>query len=155
MNHFTFRTSCKFLPKWGAVHRVVSRDRNSYKLATLEGLVLKGQFSARRLRRFMPREGTALAADQDALVAATNLLWHVAGLSDEEVEDVPEEGVEEADDQVDGGEVMEFGSEDDEEEDGEEVDKAESADDNTIDDGMALAGWGAPGRLRRRHSKQD
>jgi hypothetical protein len=36
-----------------------------YKLETLEGTLLKGDFSTRRLCAFTPREGTKLARDQD------------------------------------------------------------------------------------------
>ena len=37
---------------------------NSYKLETLQGTPLEGLFNARRLRGFVPREGTELAAQQ-------------------------------------------------------------------------------------------
>jgi hypothetical protein len=37
---------------------------NSYTLETLSGEPLPGSFSARRLRRFIPREGTKLAEEQ-------------------------------------------------------------------------------------------
>ena len=37
---------------------------NSYKLETLDGKPLEGDLNARRLRRFIPREGTELAAEQ-------------------------------------------------------------------------------------------
>jgi hypothetical protein len=64
---YTFKTERKTEPKWSAPRRVVSRNRNSYKLETLEGLPIKGWFSSRRLRRFIPRTGTALAEAQIAV----------------------------------------------------------------------------------------
>ena len=41
---------------------------NSYKLETLEGTPLEGEFNARRLRPFEPRAGTKLAAQQEAFM---------------------------------------------------------------------------------------
>ena len=61
---YTFKTERKLLPKWSPPHRVVSRNLNSYMLETLDGNPLPGSFSARRLRRFIPREGTKLAEEQ-------------------------------------------------------------------------------------------
>ena len=46
------------------LHRVTERLLNSYKLETLQGTPLDGLFNARRLRGFIPREGTELAAQQ-------------------------------------------------------------------------------------------
>jgi hypothetical protein len=64
---FTFKADRKMEPKWSAPRRVVGRVTNSYRLETLEGLPIGGLFSARRLRRFIPRGGTALADAQEAL----------------------------------------------------------------------------------------
>jgi hypothetical protein len=61
---YTFKTERKLLPKWSTPHRVTSRLLNSYTLETLRGVPLNGSFSARRLRRFIPREGTKLAEEQ-------------------------------------------------------------------------------------------
>jgi hypothetical protein len=66
---FSFRTERKMEPKWSAPRRVVSRDRNSYIIQTLEGLPIAGRFSSRRLRRFIPRTGTSLAEAQAAVEA--------------------------------------------------------------------------------------
>lgn len=60
----TFKTERKLLPKWSMPQRVVSRNLNSYVLETLNGDVLPGSFSARRLRRFIPKDGTKLAEEQ-------------------------------------------------------------------------------------------
>jgi hypothetical protein len=46
---FTFKAKRKMEPKWSAPRRVTSRDRNSYKLETLEGLPIGNRFSSRRL----------------------------------------------------------------------------------------------------------
>ena len=54
----------KILPKWSPPHRVITKELNSYTLETLAGAPIKGRFSARRLRRFWPREGTELARAQ-------------------------------------------------------------------------------------------
>ena len=45
----------------------MERLPNSYKLETLEGTLLDGIFHERCLRSFIPREGTALAAEQEKL----------------------------------------------------------------------------------------
>ena len=57
----TFKTERKLLPKWCPPQRVTSRNLNSYVLEDLDSTPITGQFSARRLRRFIPREGTKLS----------------------------------------------------------------------------------------------
>ena len=52
----TIGTERKLAPMWSKPRRVVERILNSYKLETLEGLPLEGEYHARRLRRFIPRE---------------------------------------------------------------------------------------------------
>ncbi len=52
--------------------RVTERLHNSYKLETLEGTAITGEFSARRLRAFIPQAGTILEQQQMAFEA--NLL---------------------------------------------------------------------------------
>jgi hypothetical protein len=61
---YTFKTDRKLLPKWSPPQRVTERTLNSYTLEKLDGTPIPGQFSARRLRRFIPRDGTKLAEDQ-------------------------------------------------------------------------------------------
>ena len=61
---YTFKTERKLLPKWSRPQCVVSRNLNSYQLETLNGEPIQGAFSARRLRRFIPKEGTRLAKEQ-------------------------------------------------------------------------------------------
>ena len=57
----TLATARKLQPQWSAPHCVASRVGNSYVLTTLEGFPISGLFLARRLRRFIPRDGTMLA----------------------------------------------------------------------------------------------
>jgi len=64
---FTFKVERKMEPKWSAPRRVTSRDHNSYKLETLEGLPIGNRFSSRQLRRFIPRNGTALHKAQTTI----------------------------------------------------------------------------------------
>ncbi|KAG5633258.1 hypothetical protein H0H81_009362, partial [Sphagnurus paluster] len=64
---YTFKSERKLLPKWSQPYRVTSRNLNSYKLETTDGAAINGDFSARRLRQFIPREGTKLAEDQKAV----------------------------------------------------------------------------------------
>ena len=45
-------------------HRILERLLNSYKLETLNGQPVDGEFHTRRLRKFIPREGTELAIQQ-------------------------------------------------------------------------------------------
>ncbi|KAJ7512006.1 hypothetical protein B0H11DRAFT_1953836 [Mycena galericulata] len=52
----TLSTEAKFLPRWGQPHRI-----------TIHGLPVRGTISARRLRRFNPRMGTALFEEQTKL----------------------------------------------------------------------------------------
>ena len=54
----------KLRPMWSEPHRITEKLLNSYKLATLEGQQLDGEYHARRLRRFIPRKGTELEAQQ-------------------------------------------------------------------------------------------
>ena len=49
---------------WSEPHRVSEKMLNSYKLETLQGQPLDGEYHARRLREFVPRKGTELAAQQ-------------------------------------------------------------------------------------------
>ena len=61
---FTLATERKLLPKFSAPRRIVSRNQNSYQLETLEGFPIAGKFSSRRLRQFIPRQGTELERTQ-------------------------------------------------------------------------------------------
>jgi hypothetical protein len=54
----------KLAPMWSEPHRISERLLNSYKLETLEGQPLDGEYNARRLRKFVPRGGTELATQQ-------------------------------------------------------------------------------------------
>ena len=111
---YTFKTERKLLPKWSQPRRVTKRLRNSYKLENLDGSEIEGTFSSRRLREFIPREGTQLALAQRELeerIAKENT-------EGEEEEDQVEEGEDE-----DGEETEEAVAE-------EEDDTADEEDDN-------------------------
>ena len=60
----TLRTEKKLAPMWSTPHRIVERIANAYRPETLEGRIIEGEYSARRLRRFEPRDGTTLAEEQ-------------------------------------------------------------------------------------------
>ena len=66
---FTHSNDRKLIPRWSPPFRVALRIRNAYKLQTLNGSQAKGEYSARRLRHFHPRDGTQLAADQERYMA--------------------------------------------------------------------------------------
>lgn len=61
---YTFKTDRKLLPKWSPPQRVVERNLNLYTLERVDRTPIPGNFSARRLRGLMPREGTKLAEEQ-------------------------------------------------------------------------------------------
>jgi hypothetical protein len=63
---YTFKTEHKLLPKWSIPCQISAKMLNSYKLETLNGIPLQGEFSARWIRVFTPRAGTQLAKDQEA-----------------------------------------------------------------------------------------
>ena len=63
----TIGSERKLTPMWSEPHRVTERLLNSYKLETLDGKLLEGEYHARRLREFIPREGTKLAEQQKEL----------------------------------------------------------------------------------------
>ena len=60
----TLSAERKLAPLWSPPHRIAERLLNSYRLETLNGTPLDGEFNARRLRGFTPKEGTELAARQ-------------------------------------------------------------------------------------------
>ena len=69
---FTFKTDRKLLPKLSPPQRVVTQNLNSYTLEKLDGTPIAGLFSARRLREFIPKEGTKLAQEQAKLMRQTD-----------------------------------------------------------------------------------
>lgn len=60
----TLSTARKIEPMWNGPYQVVEQMLNSYKLEDLNGNPLNSNFNARRLREFVPREGTELLAKQ-------------------------------------------------------------------------------------------
>jgi hypothetical protein len=104
---YTFKAERKLLPRWSAPQRIVSRDRNSYRLETLEGVPMESTFSSRRLRRFMPRAGTQLAKKQEELEKRLREAVALGETADEEMENEEEDEEEDVLDVgngVDGGE---------------------------------------------------
>jgi hypothetical protein len=67
--NLTHSTTRKLTPRWSPPFRITKRIRNAYKIETLNGSQAQGEYSARRLRRFHPRDGTQLAADQEIYMA--------------------------------------------------------------------------------------
>ena len=70
---------------WSKPYRVLERLLNSYKLETLEGQPVEGEFHSRQLRAFTPREGTMLALQQKDL-EARKVAETGVGASDESAE---------------------------------------------------------------------
>src|SRR6267154_4233092 len=62
--HNSLEAKRKLLPKWSIPCRITERLRNSYRLENLEGIPIPGEFHARRLRPFFPKDGTKLAEEQ-------------------------------------------------------------------------------------------
>jgi len=62
--HNTLEACQKLLPKWSVPYRIKERLHNLYRLETLEGEPMAGEFHARRLWAFIPRNGTKLAEEQ-------------------------------------------------------------------------------------------
>ena len=58
---------------------------NSYMLESLEGEPLRGDYSARRLREFIPREGTELAREQRDFKARQEEQGNMADVGENEV----------------------------------------------------------------------
>ena len=79
----------KLSPMWSEPRRVVERMLNSYTLESLDGQLLDGEYHARRLREFKPREGTELAAQQKEAEARRR--EEVTTDADGETEEDPEE----------------------------------------------------------------
>jgi hypothetical protein len=84
---FTLQTERKLLPKFSAPRRVVHRNKNSYQIETLEGFPIAGWFSSRRLRLFIPRQGTELEHVQSAIEKE----WREREEAEDKVEDPEKE----------------------------------------------------------------
>jgi hypothetical protein len=120
----TLRTERKLQVMWLGPHRVKEQILNSYRLETLEGAPLEGKFNARRLRVFEPREGTELAAQQEAFMEKLRQEEQeedVESREDEEDSQIPEqrepqtpsnptgEEEEENEEETEGGDVISLG----------------------------------------------
>jgi hypothetical protein len=97
ISNFTLSTERKLLLKFSAPRRVVSRNKNSYQLETLEGFPIAGKFSSRRLRLFIPRRGTKL----DDVQAAIEKEWREREEKEDRVEDNERKNVRDKEDQDD------------------------------------------------------
>ena len=60
----TLSTARKIEPTWTGPWRVTERLLNSYTLESLDGEPLRGEYNARRLREFVPQDGTELTLEQ-------------------------------------------------------------------------------------------
>ena len=49
---------------WSELHRIVEQLLNSYKLEMLQGQPPDGEYHVQRIQKFIPGEGTELAAQQ-------------------------------------------------------------------------------------------
>jgi hypothetical protein len=76
----------KLSPMWSEPHRIRERLLNSYKVETLEGHLLEGEYHARRLREFVPREGTELATRQKEI--STNQMVEINDDIEENLDDI-------------------------------------------------------------------
>ena len=61
----SIRTKWKLMPMWSEPHRITERLLNLYKLETLTGQPLEGEYHTHRLRRFTPQEGTHLTTKRN------------------------------------------------------------------------------------------
>ena len=107
---YTFKTERKLLPKWSQPRRIAKQLRNSYKLENLDGSAIEGTFSSRRLREFIPREGTQLAKAQWELeerLAEAGESTESGAEDDEDEEEETDNTVEEVEEEMEGEEVEE------------------------------------------------
>ena len=87
---YTFKTDRKLLPKWSPPQRIHSRNLNSYTLKKLDGTPIAGQFSARRLRAFIPKRGSKLEKEQAEIDERTST-EDVSSIQDDNGQEVPED----------------------------------------------------------------
>ena len=103
---YTFKTERKLLLKWSQPHRITERLRNSYRLEDLDGNEIEGTFSSRRLREFVPREGTQLAKAQKELEErlAKEEVEREDGVGGAEEDEDDEKGEDDAEEEEEEGE---------------------------------------------------
>ena len=95
------------MPMWSELHRITEQLLNLYKLETLNGQPLEGEYHTRQLRRFPPREGMELASQQKEIEA--RLEEEVTG--ETEREDSPEVESSITSEEQRAGEMGQLGSE--------------------------------------------
>ena len=84
---------------WSEPRRVSERILNSYRLETLNGQPLDGEYHARRLRKFILREGTELAAQQREIKMKEAEVDKETETEEDPEEKHDEEGIEENNDE--------------------------------------------------------
>ena len=85
---------------------MVAQNLNSYTLEKLNGTPIAGLFSARRLREFIPSEGTKLAQEQAALYQQLESDNHNGDNPQGDGEQLEERGNEDQDNDEDTGRTM-------------------------------------------------
>ncbi|KAK6981242.1 hypothetical protein R3P38DRAFT_2578632 [Favolaschia claudopus] len=80
---YTFKSLRKLLWYWSTPYRVRERIWHSYKLETLQGVPIDGLHSARRLRAFVPKKGSALEAEQRGIEAGWDALDVAEGTAEQ------------------------------------------------------------------------
>ncbi|KAJ7701789.1 hypothetical protein B0H17DRAFT_924117 [Mycena rosella] len=66
---YTFRCLKKLIFRWSTPHRVVEKLSHSYRLETIDGVPLEGEYNTRRLRPFVPKIGGRLERTQQQFEA--------------------------------------------------------------------------------------
>ena len=89
---YTFKAERRILPKWSPPYHICKHLRNSYRLENRNGSIIKGTFSSRRLRAFIPREGTKLAVEQKEFEERLKAEGSLEEQEDEEEEEENEDG---------------------------------------------------------------
>jgi hypothetical protein len=106
---FTHSNDQKLTLRWSPPFCSTLRICNAYKLQTLNGSQVKGEYSARRLWCFYPQDRTQLAADQERYMAKRKA-ERKDGDDDEgdkaELSDDEDTGVQDGDDDDETGEAL-------------------------------------------------
>ena len=107
---YTFKTERKLLPRWSQPWRIAKQLCNSYKLENLDGSAIESTFSSRRLREFIPQEGTQLAKAQQELeeqLAKEGEGAESGAENDDDDEEGKDDTTEEMEEELEGEEVEE------------------------------------------------
>jgi len=107
----------KLQAMWKGPHQVKERILNSYKLETTDSVLLDGEFNTRRLRPFKLREGTELAALQEAYMEKLQEEGQAEEV--EETEDKGDNQTEESESQQESASTLDSEEDEEEEDSGE------------------------------------